>query len=144
VVATWLPSAASGSTADLTALRPELAELIERFDAEAAAGIEAHLRRLLAALVADLVRDPAGLAATSPDIAEQLASWPRHPAVSDAERAALELAESFVMDVHSITDEQVARVQSFLGNQGAVAVLMNLALLDGLTKFRRVFGEEGI
>ena len=59
----------------------------------------------------------------------------------EVERAVLEVCETFLIDHHSMTDEQVARLQHLLGAQGAVAVLMNIGFIDGFTKFRRVFTE---
>jgi len=141
VTGTWLASATGGSTAALTALRPQLAALVERFHAEAAAGVPARLRTLLATRVSQMVGEPDG-AATDPEIARLARRWPTDPGVSEAERAALDLCESFVMDAHSVTDEQVQRLQAAMGDNGAVAVFMNLAILDGFAKFRRVFAEE--
>jgi len=141
VSSTWLESASAPTTAGLTALRPELGDLIARFQTDSATAIGARLHDLLAARVAQLVGDAVGIGEASAAIAEQARSWPTHPEVSDVERVALELCECFIMDVHSVTDDQVGRLAELLGNDGAVAVLMDLALLDGFTKFRRVFSE---
>ncbi len=141
MTSSWLDSAEGGTTADLAALRPDLAALIAQFDAQAATSIGDRLRSLLEARVAQLVGDAVTLEATDAAVLELARTWPTNPEINGAERAALDLCESFVMDAHSVTDDQVVRLQQLLGDDGAVAVFMNLALLDGFTKFRRVFAE---
>jgi hypothetical protein len=138
---TWIEGAAGASAEGVLALRPELAEHVAAFDAHARASIGERLRSLLEIRGAQLLRDPAALEAADPALIEQATRWYDHPGLSEVERAALEVCETFLLDHHSMTDEQVVRLQQLLGEQGAVAVLMNIAMIDGFTKFRRVFTE---
>lgn len=137
----WVIGAADASVEGVLALRPDLAERITAFDEHARASIGDRLRTLLGIRGAQLLRDANALAAADPDLIDQATNWPTHPAVSADERLALEICETFLMDHHSMTDEQVSRLQQFFGDQGAVAVLMNISMIDGFTKFRRVFTE---
>ena len=141
VTGTWIETAAGGTTEALVALRPELADLLAALEAGATASVGARLQALLAVRVAQMVGDEPFVVAADPVIVEQARQWPTHSAVTDVERAALDLCESFVMDAHSVTDEQVVRLQGLVGDQGTIDVLLNLAVLDGFTKFRRVFAE---
>ena len=45
------------------------------------------------------------------------------------------------MDAHSVSDEQIVRIQKLVGDATTIDVLMNLAVLDGFTKFRKVFAS---
>lgn len=137
----WVIGARDASVEGVLALRPDLAEHVVAFDTHARASIGDRLRALLAIRGAQLLRDADSLAAADPALVEQATNWPGHPEVSPEERLALEICETFLIDHHSMTDEQVARLHQTFGEQGAVAVLMNIAMIDGFTKFRRVFTE---
>lgn len=65
----------------------------------------------------------------------QLAQWPTHPGFDAATRACLGLAEQFVIDVHGITDEQVAHVASHIGPDGVVTLTTALAAWDLIHRF---------
>ena len=84
------------------------------------------------------------ISSADPALVTVVSNWSSDPSVNEVERAALEVCEVFLMDHHSITDDQIIRLHQLLGDQGAVAVLMNIAMLDGFTKFRRVFSEGAI
>lgn len=140
----WVVGAGNASVEGVLALRPDLAEHVIAFDDFARASIGARLRSLLEIRGAQLLRDGQTLAVSDPELVAQATSWHNHPALSDDERLALEICETFLMDHHSMTDDQIARLQQQFGEQGAVAVLMNIGMIDGFTKFRRVFSEEAI
>lgn len=139
----WLESVRGTTTRELTALRPDLAALIAELEANAAAGVGERTQQLMAVRAAQMVGDPEFLAAADPTIVEMAVKWPTHADLSDFERAALEVCEAFIMDAHSVTDEQVVRLQRLAGDEGAIAVLLNLAVIDGFTKFRKVFTQGG-
>jgi len=58
------------------------------------------------------------------------------------QRAALAVAEQFVVDAHGVTDEQVAELVDHLGAGATVAFTAAVGLFDGFTRFRRVLQEE--
>lgn len=71
-------------------------------------------------------------------LAAALAAWPTAGGFSVAQRQALEIAELFVIDVHSVSDEQMASLADHLGPAGVVAFSVALGLFDGFTRFRLV------
>jgi alkylhydroperoxidase family enzyme len=56
------------------------------------------------------------------------------------ERACLVLAEKFVLDVHAISDDDVAAVRDAIGEAPLVALIEAMALFDGFTRFRLILG----
>lgn len=138
---TWIHGAPDASREGLLSLRSDLAEHVEAYDAQARDSIGSRLRTLLEIRGAQLLRDETTVRSADPNLVEQATRWYDHPDVSEVERAALEVCETFLLDHHSMTDEQVVRLQRLVGEQGAVAILMNIAMIDGFTKFRRVFTE---
>lgn len=138
---TWIHGAPNASRNGLLGLRPDLAEHVDAYDAQARSAIGDRLRTLLEIRGAQLLRDEVTVRSADPNLVEQATRWSNHPDISEVERAALEVCETFLMDHHSMTDEQVVRLQRLVGEQGAVAILMNIAMIDGFTKFRRVFTE---
>ena len=137
----WIHGASDASTGGLLALRADLGAHVEEFEQHARASIGERLRCLMELRGAQLLRDTETLAAADPALAKQAANWHDDPTLTEAERTALEVCETFLIDHHSMTDEQIVRLQSLFGDQGAVAVLMNISMIDGFTKFRRVFTE---
>jgi hypothetical protein len=141
---TWVQGAGDSSLESLLALRPDLAGRILAFDAHASAAIGPRLRALLEIRAAQLLRDEGYVQDADPALVEQATNWYSHPALSEVERVSLEVCETFLIDHHSITDEQIVRLQRLVGEQGTVALLMNVGMLDGFTKFRRVFSAGGL
>jgi hypothetical protein len=139
VGATWLASVSGSGVDDLVALRPDLAALLAEFRGESRGALGDRLCDLLTIRAAQLIGDGDVVARADPALVAQATSWPTDPAVGDLERACLDLCESFIMDAHAVTDDQVVAVQALLGDAGTIAVLMHLALVDGFTKFHRVF-----
>ncbi len=74
------------------------------------------------------------LAPGAPAIGEErraaLATWATSVAFSDEERACLELAEQFVIDVAGITHSQRAAVAGHVGNDHLVTLVMALFIVD--------------
>lgn len=64
-----------------------------------------------------------------------LAQWPTHPGFDAATRACLSLAEHYVIDVHGITDAEVAEVESHIGSDGVIALTTALALWENTHRF---------
>ena len=132
-------------TTDLLAARPELADhratMLDGIWRDS--GVPPRLLELARLRVAALRHDEAGVAARTPaavaagldeDGVDALAAWPTDPRFTPTDRAALALAEQFVMDCHGITDAQVAELRDALGDQATVGFLIALALFDGFSR----------
>ena len=132
-------------TTDLLAARPELADhratMLDGIWRDS--GVPPRLLELARLRVAALLHDEAGVAVRTPaavaagldaDLVDALAGWPTDPRFTPTDRAALALAEQFVMDCHGITDAQVAELHDALGDQATVGFLIALALFDGFSR----------
>ena len=113
-------------TTDLLAARPELVEhratMLDGIWRDS--GVPPRLLELVRLRVAELLHDEAGSAARTPaavaagldeDLVDALPAWPTDPRFTATDRAALALAEQFVMDCHGITDAQVVELRGALG-----------------------------
>jgi alkylhydroperoxidase family enzyme len=127
----WLAERAEGDTPfeQVLGLRPELLERYRVFYGELLANdlLDRELLNLVQLRVAQLH----GL----------VESLPREPA-TDHERACLNYAEKFVMDVHSITDDDAEAVKAGFTEPQFVAFSFALALADGMGRFRLVLGAH--
>jgi alkylhydroperoxidase family enzyme len=79
-------------------------------------------------------RDPAWDAA--------IERWWESPAFGPTERACLRFAEQFALDPKEIGDADAAAVVGALGDAGTVAFVEALAILDGFSRFARLFASE--
>jgi alkylhydroperoxidase family enzyme len=59
-----------------------------------------------------------------------LPAWPSSPQFSERERAALALAEQFVVDANGVTEGHVAAVAGYLGPEGSFAFVQGLSALE--------------
>ena len=130
---------------DLLAARPELAEhrvaMLDGIWRDS--GVPPRLLELARLRVAALLHDEAGSAARTPAavaaglheaLVGALSAWPTDPRFTPSDRAALAVAEQFVMDCHGITDAQVAELRDALGDERTVGFLIALALFDGFSR----------
>jgi alkylhydroperoxidase family enzyme len=125
------------------AARPDLAE---RYDAMLAAlwasGVEPRLLELCRLAIAGVLGDHEGWAVRTPVAAlddatvTALAHWRTDPGFTSDERAVLEVAEQFAIDVHGVTDAQFAALVEAVGPKGAVALTTGLGLFDGQSRMR--------
>ena len=76
------------------------------------------------------------------ELVEALPSWPSHPGFSDLARAALGVAEMFVIDAHGVTDDQIADLEARIGPPGVVALTTALGLFDGESRLRLTLGDD--
>ncbi len=123
--------------------RPDLAA---RYDAMLAAlwasGVEARLLELCRVAIARVLDDTEGVALRTPHVAidddtlAALAHWRTASGFAAGERAALEVAEQFAIDVHGVTDTQFAALADAVGPKGAVALITGLGLFDGQSRMR--------
>ena len=58
--------------------------------------------------------------------------------LSPAERKVVDLAEQFVLDVHSVTDEQFAALREHYETPEILAMLFQMAMNDGFNKLEKV------
>jgi alkylhydroperoxidase family enzyme len=136
--------------ADALGLRPELAaKHLRLLDAIWAGPVSPVILELCRLRMATLLRCAPALAersaaATAAGLTEdhiaRLPSWPHDPAFSDAERACLEFAEKFVIDHHSITDEDTAAVVAAVGEPGAVALATALGVWECQHRLDKALG----
>jgi alkylhydroperoxidase family enzyme len=64
-----------------------------------------------------------------------LRQWPTSPLFDAAERACLAFAESYVIDAHSVTDEQCAELSRHLSGPELAALTTALAMFDAMARF---------
>jgi alkylhydroperoxidase family enzyme len=130
---------------DLLGARPELVEhratMLDGIWRDS--GVPPVLLELARLRVAALLHDEAGWAARTPaavaagfdeELVDALPAWPTDPRFTPTDRAALAVAEQFVMDCHGVSDAQVAEVREALGDQRTVGFLIALALFDGFSR----------
>lgn len=147
----WLDDATGGDGGfdAVIGLRPDLAAAYRDFaavfwDDALFDPVALELCRLR---VAQLLRCPGALeermpAATAAGLTEELVgalpAWSTDSRFTDLQRAALTIAEQFVLDPHGITAEQRAAVVAHAGDAGLVALVEALAVFDGFTRFRTI------
>jgi alkylhydroperoxidase family enzyme len=114
----------------------------EIWDGERVSPVLLELCRLrIAHLVGDagaLERRTPQAAAAGLDAAKvaELAQWPTSPRFDAAERACLSFAESYVIDAHSVTDEQCADLNRHLSAEELAALTTAIAVFDAMSRFR--------
>ena len=62
--------------------------------------------------------------------------------VTDAERAVLDVAEQFILDVHGLTDDAFGRLRNHLSDPEIVATMFHVACLDGFAKLDSVTARD--
>lgn len=121
---TWLGVASPGELlAGQTAVGPSVVQLREL----AAASTPGRTGELIVARVAQMI-DGTPAAAVPAD---------------EAERAVVALAEQFLIDAHGVDDTLVSALAQWYTEAEVVAIMFHLALVDGFTKFAKVFGPTG-
>jgi len=152
---TWLPETAGGENPleRVFGLRPNLFEAWRDF------ALIFWEKRLLDPVLLELVRLRVAqmhearfpLASRRPEARAagldetrlaELDYWWRSPSFSETERACLRFAEQFVLDAKGMSDEQARPVVAALGEKGAVALALALAIFDGFGRFCRMLEIE--
>jgi alkylhydroperoxidase family enzyme len=120
-----------GTFDELLARQPVLDQLLLEFERAVVSGpLDARLLGLCRATVAKLLRDGTVTAAT-----------PAAPRDLDArERACVAFTEMYVMDAHAVTDDMCADVRAHLGDAGATALTLAVALFDATSRSRAALG----
>ena len=81
-------------------------------------------------------RSPAAVeAGLDETLIDSLSTWATNPAFDAATRACIGLAEQYVIDVHGVTDEQVADVETNIGADGVVTLTTALAAWELTHRF---------
>lgn len=83
--------------------------------------------------------DAVAAGVTEADVTE-LPRWPTSPAFTDAERAAIEFAEQYVIDPHGLTDDHFAALREHLEEPAMATLILAVAMFDALTRFRLALG----
>jgi|688.fasta_scaffold291550_2 hypothetical protein len=66
-----------------------------------------------------------------------------YASLDPAERLVVDIAEQFVLDVHSVTDEQFAALREHYETPEILAMLFEMALNDGFNKMEKVSLDTG-
>lgn len=61
---------------------------------------------------------------------------------TDAEHAVVAVAEQFLLDAHGIDDSMIDGLRRWYTDPEVVAIMFHLGLVDGFTKFVRVFAGD--
>jgi alkylhydroperoxidase family enzyme len=80
---------------------------------------------------------------TEADVAE-LPRWPSSPAFTEAERAAIEYAEQYVMDPHGLTDDHFGALHRHFDEPALATLSLAVAMFDALTRFRLALGVDPV
>ncbi|MCO4833340.1 MAG: hypothetical protein KC481_06740 [Acidimicrobiaceae bacterium] len=145
----WLVEGAA-TRDDLLALHPALAADHHRLMDEVwQASVDPRILELCRLRMATILgnqvawSEPRSVAAVAAGVDESLvaslASWSTDPGFDAATRVCLGLAEQYVIDVHGITDTQVAEVEGHLGPDGVVTLTTALAAWEITHRFDNAF-----
>lgn len=86
----------------------------------------------------------AARAARDPAWTEAIDRWWASPAFDPTAKACLRFAEQFALDPNGIADADAAAVVAALGDAGTVAFVEALAILDGFSRFARLFADGDV
>jgi hypothetical protein len=123
-VSSWLGDAVG--EADLLARLPGLAPALASLRHDAAADCPGRTAEIIATRARQLVTGEG--------------SMDGFGTMSELELVVVELTEQFLLDVHGITDDLVARLGTHVTPAEQIAIMFQLAFADGFTKFRHAFG----
>ncbi|MFN8020792.1 MAG: hypothetical protein U0Q03_04615 [Acidimicrobiales bacterium] len=119
----WLGGAATED--ELLSRLPVLSGPLAALRADAAAACPGRTADLIAARTQQIVTGTGSLDGFGP--------------LDAAEQAVIDVAEQFLLDVHGISDELMARLGEHFAPAEQIALMFQLAFADGFTKFRHVF-----
>ena len=116
------------SMAELLAARPSLAALVGPLRRDARAGAPGRSAALITARVEQIVNGHGTLDGFG--------------TLSDGEQVVLAVTEQFLLDAHAIDDSMIGALSRHYSPADLVAIMFHLALVDGFTKFNRVFDAQ--
>jgi alkylhydroperoxidase family enzyme len=147
---TWV-GAPSPDLDGVLSLRADLHGLWRDLEAElyAAPGLDPVVLELCRIRVAQLVGAPGQLAhrrevAVAAGLDEELVAalpdWPRDARFDVLARAAIAVAETFVIDPHRLEDADTEAVRDLAGDRGLATLMTGLAVWEGICRFEKVMG----
>ena len=119
---------------DVVSLQPHLNPFITHLKGQASALSPGRTAELISTRIAQLLDIPSG----ETPLGEAVRNWYSSGELTAAEKVVLDIAEQFVVDVHGVTDESFARLREHYGTPDILAMLFQMALCDGFTKFNKV------
>ncbi len=150
VADSWLPELgpASDSWDRLTERQPEIFDALAEMQSvfwELVDPVILELCRIRMATILGAERDRELRSGRAPAVAleakvEELPRYTTSPVFSAAERAAVTLAEQFVLDVKGVTDQQVEAVKEALGAEQCYALVHALQSFEALQRACLVLG----
>ncbi len=114
----------NGSATDAVSLQEHLSPYVDSLRSKTTAACPGRTAQLIKACSRSLL----GLAHDRVDYAT----------LDTAERLVVDIAEQFVLDVHSVTDEQFAALREHYETPEILAMLFEMALNDGFNKMEKV------
>jgi alkylhydroperoxidase family enzyme len=148
-----LEADATGTTAVIERVLAHLPDVVRALDAAhraAWAAVEPRWMELCRLRAAQLIGCAAEAAARTPgsgleaDLADHVAQWPTHPAFLDADRDVLTWCEQFVIDVASMSDEQVEALRRHVGDDGVVNFTNALLVIEQRQRLRAMWERLGL
>lgn len=128
----WVSGAWNAS--DIASAQTHLAPFIDELRGQASSTAPGRTASLIELQVAQLL----GLERAESALSEKLKNWYSSPQFTDGEKAILEITEQFVLDVHSVTDEQFEKLRKYFSTPDILAMLFHVALCDGFGKLEKV------
>ena len=115
----WVSGAWNAS--DIASAQTHLAPFIDKLRGQASSTAPGRTASLIELQVAQLL----GLERAESALSEKLKNWYSSPEFTDGEKAILEITEQFVLDVHSVTDEQFEKLRKYFSTPDILAMLFH-------------------
>ena len=143
-----LDADATGTAAVLARVLVDQRDVAQALDVAhraAWAAVEPRLLELCRLRAAQLIGCGAEAGAVTPgagvslETADQIAQWPTVDTFDERDRAVLAWCEQFVIDVASMTDDQVDAVRTWLGDDGVVNLTNALLVIEQRQRLRTMW-----
>lgn len=140
-----MPAAAVGKA--IREFNPDACAALERFETLAFSAVDRELLELVRLRVAALLGNSAELAAVasrrmlSEEKIRSLPDWPKSSLFSDAERACLDYAEQYAIDVSGMTDEHAQALLRHFTVAQIFAFAHAVYLIDAAQRTQLVLGR---
>lgn len=128
----WVNGAWNAS--DIASAQTHLAPFIDELRGQASSAAPGRTAHLIELQVAQLL----GLERAESVLGEVMKNWYSSSEFTEAEKAIMEITEQFVLDVHSVTDEQFEQLRKYFSTPDILAMLFHIALCDGFGKLEKV------
>ena len=128
----WVNGAWNAS--DIANAQTHLAPFIDELRGQASSTTPGRTASLIELQVAQIL----GLEREETELSEFIRTWYSSAEFTDGEKAIMEITEQFVLDVHSVTDEQFEKLRKYFSTPDILAMLFHIALCDGFGKLEKV------